>query len=197
MQKKQSDLPRFYFLYSFLVLSLFFFSGCTISNDYGPYKGKVVDAETNEPVEGAVVLLKFHTIFQLSPGGAVYKYADALEVMTDTNGEFSIPAYTVEAFRLFHKWDPYEDVTIFKPGYGVFPEHPESVSDSSRGRRLLAENKYITVKFPKLKTLEEHKQNIRDLHIPKFDVPYEKQKNLLLIGNKERKRLGLEPVGVK
>jgi len=176
---------------------LILLAGCTISRDYGPYKGRVVDAQTDEPIEGAVVFIRFHTIFQLSPGGAVYKYADAVEVMTDNNGEFRIPSYKVEAFRLFHAWDPFEEVTIFKPGYGVFPEHPESGSDSPRGRRLLAENKYITVKLPKLMTIKERKDNIRMLHIPITDAPFERQKNILELGNFERKKLGLEPVGTQ
>lgn len=186
MSRLKRDLKLFW-----MAVLLILLAGCTISKDYGPYSGKVVDAETNEPIEGAAVFIRFHTIFQLSPGGAVYKYADAVEAMTDANGEFNIPTYKVEAFRMFHAWDLYEDVIIFKPGYGVFPEHPGSGSDSLRGRRLLAENKHITVKLPKLTTTEERLDNIRMLHIPDFDAPYEKQENIIDLKNSERKALGL------
>ena len=185
-----SRLKRYLKMFGLAVL-LILLAGCTISRDYGPYGGKVVDAETKEPIGGAAVLVRFHTIFQLSPGGAVYKYADAVEVMTDNNGEFNIPLYKVEAFRMFHAWDLFEEVTIFKPGYGVFPEHPGSGSDSSRGRRLLAENKHVTIKMPRLKTIENRLDNIGMLYIPKSDTPYEKQEKMIKLKNIERKALDL------
>ena len=45
-----------------LILALFMgLSACTISHEYGPYMGKVVDKETGKVIEGAVVFMTFST----------------------------------------------------------------------------------------------------------------------------------------
>ena len=75
---------------------LILLAGCTISRDYGPYKGKVVDTETNKPIEGAVVFIRFYTDVYGSLGGPSPKFADSIEVLTDAKGEFEIPKYKVK-----------------------------------------------------------------------------------------------------
>jgi len=176
---------------------LILLAGCTISRDYGPYKGRVVDAQTNEPIEGAVVFIRFYTDAQLSPGGIVPKIADAVEVLTDEHGVFNIPVHKVKAFRMFHSWDKYEEVTIFKPEYGFFPGHPGSSSDNPDGRSLFSGTSFVIVQLPKLKTIEERKFNISKLRIPQPGIPYEKQKKIISLINIESTKLGLEPVAMK
>jgi hypothetical protein len=150
-------------------------SGCAITHTYGPYKGKVVDKETNEPIEGAVVFIKFSTDFQLSPGGPVSHFVDAVEVMTDQNGEFEIPRQRINTFRVFHVWDKYAPVIIFKPGYGAYPGHPGSEPHFGMAGSIPV-NEYITIKLPKLMTRKERKNNLRN--IPNINAPQEKYKRL-------------------
>ena len=44
-------------------------AGCANVHDYGAYYGKVVDAETKEPLEGAAMLAVYYTS---SPGQRVH-----------------------------------------------------------------------------------------------------------------------------
>ena len=108
------------------VLLLLLLSGCTVTNKFGPYMGKVVDAETEMPIEGAVVFMKCGS---LSPtlAGSQYHYIDAKEVLTDSKGEFYIEL-RVNTLRPGHVWE-YPKFIIFKPGYGVFPNYPGSSVD--------------------------------------------------------------------
>jgi len=75
----------------FILLILMFQTGCLYAVRYdGPYKGKVVDKETREPIEGAVVLGTWG-VYHFSPGGGSNTFYDAKEAVTDKNGEFMIP----------------------------------------------------------------------------------------------------------
>ena len=93
------------------VLLLLLLSGCAVTNKFGPYMGKVVDAETEKPIEGAVVFMKCGS---LSPtlAGSQYHYIDAKEVLTDSKGEFNIEL-RVNTFQPGHVWE-YPKFIIFK-----------------------------------------------------------------------------------
>jgi hypothetical protein len=102
---------RLILAFSLLILSLT--SGCTYAIRYdGTYSGKVVDADTREPIDGAVVLGTWYTI-QRSVGGGVSYYYDARETVTDKTGEFSIPG---QGLRIMSNLEPMS-VLIFKAGY--------------------------------------------------------------------------------
>ena len=59
------------------------------------FKGKVIDAETKEPIEGAVVVVvyKKHSLIS-GPGGGYSSVIKVKEILTDKNGEFYFPSYT-------------------------------------------------------------------------------------------------------
>ena len=64
--------------------------GCASLIRYdGPYEGRIIDADTGEPIEGVIVLGEWNKE-QISPGGAVSAYYDVRETATDNKGEFSI-----------------------------------------------------------------------------------------------------------
>ena len=198
------DRPILNYLKSFInnqrttigtALLVFILAGCAVSNEYGPYRGKVVDAETGKAIEGAVVFVRFDTLEYGSPGGPNSKYIDSVEVLTDENGEFAIPVHKIRTFKILHRWDPYETVIIFFPGYGVFPKHPKSLRDHPELEHMLPEETYVTIQLPKLKTIQERKKNLHKIFVP-LSVPEKKQKLLLDQINNERKMLGLQPEGV-
>jgi hypothetical protein len=85
-------------------------TGC-VSID-GPYKGKVVDAETNQPIEGAVVHGSWHRIYL----GGGSEYYDNYELLTDKNGEFKIPGQGLMVGSIVSRVDGMM-LTIFKAGY--------------------------------------------------------------------------------
>jgi hypothetical protein len=179
-----------------LLISIISLSGCTFSKEYGPYKGKVVDAATNTPLEGAVVFIRFYTDAFGSLGGPSPKFADSIQVVTDKRGRFKIPSYKVKAFRMLNLWDPLERVIIFKPGYGAFPKHPGCDRNHPEEKHLLPQNVYVKVKLPPLGTIEDRRRNLGYASYNMSSIPYEKQKTILKLINIERKKLGLQPEGV-
>jgi hypothetical protein len=78
------------------------------------FKGKIVDIETNEPIEGAVVVA-IYRIHALAVGDSVDMDVDARETLTDKNGKFTIPSYTTFINPLSTSLPV--NFTIFKPGY--------------------------------------------------------------------------------
>jgi hypothetical protein len=163
-------------------------AGCAITRTYGPYYGKVVDTETNEPIEGAAVLAVFYTE-EYGPAGAITRYADATETVTDKNGEFKIPAYRVTVFRPLQGWDPNTQFRIFRPGYGCYPEHKDA-KPLFFPNGTLPVSQYVTIELPKLKTREDRLNNTDCFPV---SIPDEKMKRLIELNNIERLSLGLKP----
>lgn len=89
----------------------------------GPFSGKVIDAETKEPIEGAVVIALWEKDIYLSPGGPSSYFKEVKEVLTDKNGEFRIEKYygfTINPLvRITNAGST--PILIYKPGYIVFP----------------------------------------------------------------------------
>lgn len=151
-----------------LMAWLLLLSGCAITREYGPYMGKVVEKETGEPIEGAVVLMEFDTISG-NIGGMTKHYVDAVETLTNAKGEYLIPLHRITTFRTFEAWSKDAYAVIFKPGYGAFPGHREATV--SVASRTLPENQMVVVELPKLKTKKEREDNaISNLWID-GDVP--------------------------
>lgn len=175
-----------------VILLLPFIIGCTVTNKYDSYYGKVIDAETKEPIEGAAVLAVYYTeIYWIA--GASSRFADAQETVTDKNGEFRIPAIRINKFRLLSGWDHYPQFRIFKPGYGCYPMHKD-VKPMFVPNGTLPEKQYVTIELPKLKTREERIENQR---CEPASIPKAKYKKFLKIINDERTSLGLEPVPIE
>lgn len=174
-----------------LLVGVFLLAGCTISHTYGPYMGKVVEKGTGEPIEGAVVFIRFYTQTG-NLGGSTSHFADAVEVLTGKDGEFEIPAQTVEDFRILAGWEQDGIVIVFKPGYGVYPGHKNSSIDHSSNWGL-PKNKPVTIALPKLTTMEEIKKNLRFAEGYDIGIPCEKHKDIKRLTNFESIGLGLEP----
>ena len=162
--------------------------GCAITHKYGPYYGKVVDAETKEPIEGAAVLIVYKTE-QYGLAGPVSHFADAQETITDKNGEFEISAIRINKLRIISGWERHPEVRIFKPGYGCYPKHRDVRPVFDYGS--LPANAYVTVELPKLRTKEERIVNYGCYPSP--SVPKIKYRKLLHLINQDAVTLGLEP----
>ena len=99
--------------YMLIIATLLVCSGCvsTFRLD-GPYKGKVVDAETKQPLEGVVVLGVWNKVYG-NVAGSTSEFYDSVEILTDKNGEFSIPGKGLLVFSFLDEMA----VVIFKAGY--------------------------------------------------------------------------------
>jgi hypothetical protein len=140
------------------------------------FAGKVIDAETKEPIEGAVVVVVYrtHTILG-GPAGGWSTDIEVKETLTDKSGEFSFSSYTT--LMNPNATDFYTIFIIYKPGYGSFPGFQvsppppyvghESHFSERRGERIEFQRDAKTVTFtagtielPRLKTKEERLRTV-------------------------------------
>ena len=148
-----------------------------------PYRGKVVDAETAEPIAGAVVIAVWDREFT-GAGGRVPEFYDAREVLTDEAGDFVLDADDIETAAPYNtRWPVFG---IYKPGYGFYPRY---VSPWQTLHRDLRSGQAI-VRLRRLLTRQERLENLAT----QFSyVPAEKREHLLKAISAERKALGLSP----
>jgi hypothetical protein len=101
------------------------FAGWLISHK-PEYKGKIIDAETKEPIEG-VVIVAMYTVHPIvsGPGGGSSRIIHIKETLTDEKGEFVIPPYTTLMSPNAFDLDP--DFIIYKPGYASYPENMNKI----------------------------------------------------------------------
>ncbi len=84
---------------------------------YGPYRGRVVDAETKQPLEGAVILALWDQD-KVSPlSFSSVRYA-VRETVTDADGRFVVDAKAVEEHAPRRTLHPY--FAAFLPGYAAY-----------------------------------------------------------------------------
>ena len=83
----------------------------------GPYRGRVTDAATKQPITGAVVLaVWYYDRYALVQTNTAYH--DAVEVVTDAQGDFVVDAPEIE--RRAPRRTRFPIFTIFRPGYLYF-----------------------------------------------------------------------------
>jgi hypothetical protein len=167
---------------------LCFATACYPIRHDGPYKGRVVDAETGKPIEGVVVLGVWYKEIATAAGG-VSSYYDAKETVTDKNGEFEIKGI---GLRIFTNIGPMH-VLIFKAGYEYIGSGPwESLKlDGGLLKKNAAwEGKRAIIPLRKLTKEEREKQGSPDYP---SEAP-EKIRLILREINKDRVERGLKPV---
>jgi len=97
-----------------------FTCNATHAADRSHFHGTVIDADTQQPLEGAVVVVVWYRKPMIHMNGPQY-FHKAVEVLTDAQGKFSVlnkPGIDWNPFT-FIKNRP--DIVIFKPGYGPYP----------------------------------------------------------------------------
>lgn len=164
----------------------------------GPWSGKVIDSETKEPIEGAVVLAVWQKVYATPTGDSSY-FLDAVEVLTDKDGNFLIPKFKgININPLARIEGP--RFTIYKPSYSLFPSYmyfntyfPNSPLRVSIDEMEAMFIKGVVVELPSLKTKKERLDGLPSSSDP-FHGYDEKKKHYVKLLNDERIRLGLEPV---
>jgi hypothetical protein len=177
---------------SFLGIIIFLFLMCTANACYpirhdGPYKGRVIDAETGKPLEGVVVLGVWYKEI-VTPAGGVGSYYDAKETVTDKNGEFEIKGM---GMRILTNIGPIH-VLIFKAGYahiGLGLWESLKLDGGLLKKKVTWEGERAIIPLRKL-TMEERKKRI----IARPSVPDNKMTMLTEEVNKERIEEGLSPL---
>jgi hypothetical protein len=86
-----------------------------------PIEAWVVDADTGQPIEGAVVTANWQLVSaSLDTGGRKLRQLEVLETTTDKNGRFYFPGFTKINFTLDELREEDPQILIFKPGYQYF-----------------------------------------------------------------------------
>ncbi|MFZ3090791.1 MAG: hypothetical protein WA240_09250 [Nitrospirota bacterium] len=168
-----------------------------IASEFGPFQGKIVNAETKEPIEGVVVLIVWSEVHFFA-GSTFY---DAQETLTDKNGEFYIPAIWV--FNPLIRLKAEADVIIYKSGYGT----DSVLGVDFRGLwKAFLKNEWGAPKGTFIWKLEDNKPIImlKKLSVEERKrystpgwgyIPSNKAKLFIQEINKENKFLGLDEVG--
>lgn len=176
------------------------------------FKGKVMDAETKEPIEGAVVVAVYNKSTIGLGAGTISSVIEVKESLTDNEGMFQIPTYTtiIQPFS----WEISATFIIFKSGYGSFPNYRTSPSIKLSNPALeqffsgevgkegvvrwhgeLDKVTFGIVELPKLKTREER---LKSRPSPVEDSEHKtiwywkKQKQFIRLLNEELSASGLK-----
>ena len=154
------------------------------------YRGKVVDAETGQPLEGAVFVIVWNKKPALSMNGPQY-FHSATEALTDAKGEFSVDGSPAVDWNPFTYITKNPSVAVYMPGYGPFPVGHVKETPQKEIEKAMTGTGAI-IKLPKLKTQEEMRRFASPgiLHIS-TGTPYEEIPNLIRLINVHRKIAGL------
>lgn len=147
------------------------------------WKGRVVDADTGQPLEGVVVLMSWVRYEPSFGGWAGGELAGADEAITDSDGRFSIRSRRSYTIPLVTKVSGPE-IVVFKPGYGKWQfESPNDQKDLEGGKE-------VKILLPRLRTREERLKFFDTLSWSAF-LPAEATKGLRAAVDTERRYLGL------
>jgi hypothetical protein len=164
-----------------LMLAVLACSGCVRPFRVdGPYSGRIIDAQTNQPLEGVVVDATWNRVYP-NVAGSSSAYYDTRETVTDKNGVFSIPGMGLLIFSTIDK----PIVTFFKAGYdGEGPTYWGSFDEENIQQfngKITRDDGKLVIRLKKL-SMEERRKRV----IPFPDVPDNKAMKLFIMEyNKE------------
>ncbi len=197
----------------FLLFVLTLLSGCSVSELStlrSAYHGNVIDAETKEPLERAVVVVAWFKKPLVTMDGPQY-YHNARETLTDVEGKFSVDSSPGVNLNPFTRLVEQPRIMIFKPGYGPFPwahVNPNFITRFGHQHQLNIPELHqellngAIIELPRLKTKAELSRYTGTQEIsyclPREQsshcVPLERIPNLMRLINIQRKNLGLQPL---
>ncbi len=183
-----------------VLVGLFFSAGCSPIFADGPYHGRVIDAETKQPIDGAAVLAVWRKETPMI-GHPMESVHDAQETLTDKDGNFTIPGMSTFS-PISRILEPL--FTIFTPGYRAYNGllkplvyHVPTGLYEKDGRTV--------AEVRKLTTRDERLRNLDRGYVPaclpnekhsRLCLPMEKFANMIRLRNIERVDLGLNPTHV-
>ena len=171
-----------------LLFTAAFMGGCAGqgASASGPYRGKVIDADTGQPLVGAAVVAAWFLDHPLAVHGTA-RASHVVEVLTDAQGEFAIPRWT-QISLVGSMEEP--RFTIYSPGYGPFL----GFQRAPKGEALAsAFQTYTVVELVRGETREKRREYL-GWALP-FGVSEEEVPNVYRLINIESKELGEQPIG--
>ncbi len=114
-----------------MTTALALFMSLVSCSSQGVVRGRVVDADTRQPIKGAAVAIRWYTAFPAEPSAKTDTY-DAVQTLSDSNGEFKLPQYPEKKYTL----------GIYKSGYvcwssrDLFGANPKTTTSGKRRHRM-------------------------------------------------------------
>lgn len=164
-------------------------AGCCYPVRYdGPYKGRVIDADTGQPIEGVVVLGVWYKV-AVTPAGGVSSYYDAAETVTDKSGNFEIRGLGLMILTNVDVMD----VLIFKAGYQYMGSGPwdSFKEDKILRKRIKWDDERAIIPLRKL-TVEERRRSMTFPPLPPGGASIEKVRLMLKEINKDAIERGVD-----
>lgn len=168
------------------------------------FKGTLLDADTKQPIEGAVVVAQYEKeTMNIFGGGSGNSIINVRETLTDKDGRFRIPSYTTFVDPL--SWQSYIVIIIFKPGYvNLGYDLSKYFSVKEQKQDEYPWSKELKVKFPgngvvelpRVKTREDRLKVLQDVDIPGPGVPAKMMPILIRVYNEENSYLGFQPISL-
>jgi len=162
------------------------------------FKGRVIDAETKEPIEEAVVVAQYHSNV-LGPTGSHTTLIDVQEALTDSRGEFFIPSKT----RIIYPLSVGDDTSflVWKPGYNrkdiwggyFFAKEPGTIENRPTHTDKGLELKPVRIGIVEVTKLRTKEERLKGMPSPVGDLD-RKQTNLIKAINEERRYLGVRGI---
>jgi len=154
----------------------------------GPYRAKVVDAQTKAPLASAVVVALWRRD-RVYPFHLVSENYAVRETVTDVDGRFVLDAKDVEEGAPRRTYPP--EFLIFLPGYGSYPAHQVSPKGFTGG---IFERPGMLIELPRLEGQEARRLHLRSISPSSFsEEPFKDVPELMRRVNHERSVVGLNP----
>jgi len=157
----------------------------------GPYRGQVLDADTQKPLVGAVVAA-YWVRERVYPFHSLREPYAVREVVTDGDGRFVIDAKDIEENAPKRTLHP--EFRIFAPGYGAYPGHQRQPRGFTGG---IFWGSGRTVELPRLESRQDRVKSMR--RVDPYDWserPFVELPRFTEAFNRERESLGLEPLPI-
>jgi len=167
-----------HFFLTLLLSASLLCSGCVTYLGYGgPYEGRVIDRDSRQPIEGAVV----HGIWRIHEPcskTAPTTYRDSQETVTDKKGEFKINGIGL----LYMSCVDEMEVTVFKAGYEQLRSTPWSALKNPAASEDVEWQGGTAIFKLRPMTMEERRK--REVDLP--DTPDSKRNLFRIENNREQ-----------
>ena len=197
-------LKGFKYIFEVLVMIVCIYEGmsCAFARDT-TFLGKVINADTKEPIEGAVIVAYWYEAWG-TPAGETTRLRDVKETMTDRKGEWAIAGpkgrseYHFFGLLFFIPYTRQPEFVVFKPGYCPWPKGfstdacKEKMKSSGEGELWKGKN----IELPALTKREDRLRVTLGPIYPSNDKKNKeflrKQIEFLKLINEERRNLDLD-----
>lgn len=188
-----------------LSVIVIFIIGLIYTSYFYVYHGKVIDADTKAPIEGAVVVASWREE-RPTPTGPTSRLEDVTETLTDKNGVWSIRgargeklgpwtlvSYATSFFTGFI-WGTYTtqrpEFIVFKPGYCSWPKGLEISACNEMVRSVVSIGDGEALELPRL-TVREDRLKAQRISLYTDKASEKKVLSLRRLLNEEARYLGL------